>query len=70
MEKPLKHLSVEKIKALQDSIGFLDNYQGDDKEIHFVKDENGEIHIGKTQALAMLAAANKTRAHLIEELLK
>jgi hypothetical protein len=71
MEKPLKHLSEGKIKTLQDAIGFLDNYMGDDKEVHFVKsDGDGEIHIGKTQALAMLAMANKTRAHLIEELLK
>ena len=71
MKKPLKHLSEQRIKSLQDSIGFLNDYMGDDKEVHFVKsDKDGEIHIGKTQALAMLAMANKTRAELIETLLK
>jgi hypothetical protein len=71
MEKPIKHLHSNKLKNLQESIGFLDNYTGDDSELHIVKlDGSDEIDIAKTQALAMLAQTNKARNLLIEHLLK
>lgn len=71
MEKPVRHLHSNKLKSLQESIGFLDTYTGDDSESHIVKlDGTDEIDISKTQALAMLAQTNKARNLLIEHLLK
>lgn len=68
-----KYLSETKLKGLQESQKYLDNYKHlDSNEFHFVteRDTKNRVHIGKTQALAMLASCNIQREHLIQILLE
>ena len=68
-----KYLSEAKLKGLQESQSYLDTYKHlDSNEFHFVteRDTKNRVHIGKTQALAMLASCNIQREHLIQILLE
>lgn len=67
-----KYLSEERLKLLQDSIKFLDNYIKTPNEFDFITRGNDktELHLGKTQSLSMLGFINEQRKLLIEILLK
>ncbi len=71
-EKNEKFLSENKLKALQNSIGFLDSYEQTKGENDFITvgDGKDELHLSKTQALAMLGAINAQRKKLIAILMK
>ena len=66
-----KYLSEIKIKSLQESVSYLDNFILVDNEVGFitVDGDNKEIHFPKTQALILLSALNKEREKLIEFLM-
>lgn len=67
-----KYLSEERLKSLQESIAFLDNYIITKGEFDFITVGNSktELHLGKTQALSMLGSINSQRKELIDILLK
>ena len=66
-----KYLSETKIKSLQESVSYLDNFMLVDNEVGFITvgGDNKEIHFPKTQALILLNALNKERDKLIEFLM-
>jgi len=66
-----KYLSENKLKRLHETIGFLNDYKITEGELDFitVADEKEELHLGKTQALAMLGSINSQREELIKILL-
>ena len=62
-----KFIEEQKIKSLQDSIGFLDNYLPKEGEKHIVGDSTDEekCNMVKTQLLLQLGEINKFRDYLI-----
>jgi hypothetical protein len=68
-----KYLTIEKIKSLQNSIGFLDNYKLPINEEHFIYDEKegGNFVNGKqSQMLNKLSDINSEREELIKWLME
>jgi hypothetical protein len=69
-EKERKFITPERIKGLQESIMWLDDYKTPEDEHHFVGlNKNTELSI-PTQYLNELGRINKRREELIKLLLK
>lgn len=68
-QKPIKTITSERMKSLEDSIGFLSNYKGSVEETHVVKESDVEIE-DKTKFLKELGDINIRRQEIIDLLIK
>lgn len=66
-----QYISKQKIKVLEDSIGFLSNYKTPDSQVSHIVGENlNDIDLENTILLNRLGQINLERENLIKELLK
>lgn len=71
-EQTKKFITVEKLKALQYSINFLDNYKNDNTEQRFVlniANDYNSIDEARTMLLKRLGELNAERESIINKLL-
>lgn len=70
MEKIKKHLTLDKIQQLENSIGFLSNYKTPDNEEHHIGFNINCVDVKETNLLIELGRINKRREQIISELMK
>jgi len=64
------HYTEKNVREFQETLGFLNSYDGNDSGNDEVFTDDGKRHNMKTQLLAELGNINKQRQHLIELLTK
>lgn len=69
-EQSIKHLHAEKMRKLQETIGFLDSYKPVKGEKHVIKQDNSDItDEGMTILLNKLGQINQEREFIINKLM-
>lgn len=63
-----RYITIERIKILQDSINFLDNYITPDNEIHYIGPNINTEDVNNTDLLRELGNINKRRKEIIKKL--
>lgn len=67
--KTPKFISEERLKQLEESISFLQNYVGSENETHTVGESLTEPNEEKTRLLRELGETNARRLEIIKQLL-
>lgn len=61
-----KFITVDRLKSLQESIGFLDTYKKSSNETHWIKNEDESEDVERTILLSELGDLNSRRDELIK----